>query len=301
MKKKVSIVMATYNGDKYIRKQLDSILNNNKFEDYVEEFIITDDNSSDDTFSIIEEYEKNNKKIKSFRNTKKGVKNNFLNGISKTRGDYIMLSDQDDIWHENKIERMFNKIESLNVDNNEKPILVFSDSRVIDNQLNVIEHSFFSYYDINPKKHRLDDLFIRNVCQGCVTIFNKELIPFIKADSIDNWYMHDWWFIMTASLYGTVDFIDEPLIDYRIHDGNVAGGLRKNIFKKIKSSRENMERYKNETNKICKQSIAFMREHRLDRSRFRAVDIISGENTTLRKLMAIFYYFNFSTFIKNNQ
>lgn len=70
------------------------------------------------------------------------MKNNFLNGISKTRGDYIMLSDQDDIWHENKIERMFNKIESLNVDNNEKPILVFSDSRVIDNQLNVIEHSF---------------------------------------------------------------------------------------------------------------------------------------------------------------
>ncbi|HDW0771602.1 TPA: glycosyltransferase, partial [Escherichia coli] len=135
-----SIVMATYNGDKYIRKQLDSILNNNKFEDYVDEFIITDDNSSDDTFSIIEEYEKNNEKIKSFRNTKKGVKNNFLNGISKTRGDYIMLSDQDDIWHENKIERMFNKIESLNVDNNEKPILVFSDSRVIDNQLNVIEH-----------------------------------------------------------------------------------------------------------------------------------------------------------------
>jgi rhamnosyltransferase len=55
--------MATYNGDKYIRKQLDSILNNNKFEDYVEEFIITDDNSSDDTFSIIEEYEKNNKKL----------------------------------------------------------------------------------------------------------------------------------------------------------------------------------------------------------------------------------------------
>ncbi|HAX8535256.1 TPA: glycosyltransferase, partial [Escherichia coli] len=101
---------------------LDSILNNNKFEDYVDEFIITDDNSSDDTFSIIEEYEKNNEKIKSFRNTKKGVKNNFLNGISKTRGDYIMLSDQDDIWHENKIERMFNKIESLNVDNNEKPI-----------------------------------------------------------------------------------------------------------------------------------------------------------------------------------
>ncbi|HFM3342220.1 TPA: hypothetical protein ACG68J_005018, partial [Escherichia coli] len=103
--------------------------------------------------------------------------------------------------------------------------------------------------------------------QGCVTIFNKELIPFIKADSIDNWYMHDWWFIMIASLYGTVDFIDEPLIDYRIHDGNVAGGLRKNIFKKIKSSRENMERYKSETNKICKQSIAFMREHRIDPSR----------------------------------
>jgi rhamnosyltransferase len=71
MNKKVSIVMATYNGDKYIRKQLDSILNNNKFEDYVEEFIITDDNSSDDTFSIIEEYEKNNEKIKSLEILKK--------------------------------------------------------------------------------------------------------------------------------------------------------------------------------------------------------------------------------------
>jgi hypothetical protein len=75
---------------------------------------------------------------------------------------------------------MFNKIESLNVDNNEKPILVFSDSRVIDNQLNVIEHSFFSYYDINPKKHRLDDLFIRNVCQGCVTILIRNLYLLLK-------------------------------------------------------------------------------------------------------------------------
>ena len=95
----ISVCIATYNGEKYIKEQLDSILPQLK---KLDEIIISDDKSKDKTLKIIKTL--NDSRIKIFTNPKKGLISNFENAITKSSGDYIFLSDQDDIWHENKIQ-----------------------------------------------------------------------------------------------------------------------------------------------------------------------------------------------------
>ena len=101
---RVSVAMATYNGEKYIKEQIDSILNNLEKSD---ELIISDDGSKDGTIKIIQEYQKKDSRIKLYDGPKNGVKQNFANAIKNCSGEYIFLADQDDIWNDKKVEKVF--------------------------------------------------------------------------------------------------------------------------------------------------------------------------------------------------
>lgn len=158
MNKLVSIAMTTYNGEKFIKKQLDSIIN----QTYKNlEIIICDDGSTDKTIDIIKEYQKKDKRIKLYINEKNlGFSKNFEKAISLCKGDYIALSDQDDIWELDKIETMVKNINDA--------ILVYGDEKLIDEKDNIIADSFFQITEYIPENDNYKKFFCSNYISGII-------------------------------------------------------------------------------------------------------------------------------------
>lgn len=199
--------MATFNGEAYIHEQIMSILPQLEEGD---ELIISDDGSVDDTLSIIEKIKDN--RIIILEGPCLGLIKNFENALSNARGDYIFLSDQDDIWAENKVAEICKVFSQNNYD------LIVTDCQVIDDNLNVLIPSFFRWR--NSGKGVLKNLY-KNTYLGCCMIFRREILrrclPFPKDIP-----MHDWWLGLTANLLGKTYFLDMPLVKYRRHDNNVS-------------------------------------------------------------------------------
>ncbi len=135
-KKRLSVAMATFNGEKYIKQQIETILLNLNKDD---EIVISDDASTDNTINIIKEFINNDKRIKLIEGPKNGIKQNFANAIQNCNGEYIFLADQDDIWDKNKVE------EVLKAFKEEKTTLVIHDAEIINENEKIIEKSFFKY------------------------------------------------------------------------------------------------------------------------------------------------------------
>ena len=206
-KEKVSVAMATYNGEKYIKEQIETILNNLDDKD---ELVISDDGSSDMTIEIINKI--NDKRIKLLEGPRKGLKKNFENAIKNTTGDVIFLSDQDDIWMENKVEKV------LECFNNNNYILIQHDAVVVDEIDKVIYESFAEHRKV---KTGVIKNLIKNSYHGCCIAFRKELIKEILPIP-DNVYLHDEWIGIVAELNGKTYFLDEKLIKYRRHSENTS-------------------------------------------------------------------------------
>lgn len=216
---KISVCMATYNGEKYLRPQIDSILKQLSEKD---ELIISDDGSTDGTLGIIESYQ--DRRIKLLHSTHKDLIFNFENALRKASGDVIFLSDQDDIWFEEKVERYKEKLN--------KNLLVFSNVAMFqDNNINDYE----LFFKNSNKKTGLLNNLMKVKFLGATLAFKKEVLtkalPFPK-----NIPMHDIWIGLTAETIGATHYIDEPLIYYRRHENAASstGGVSTNsLFKKI--------------------------------------------------------------------
>lgn len=209
----ISVAIATYNGEKYIKEQLDSILAQTH---PVDEIIIVDDCSSDETWKILIEYVANNSKIKIFRNeTNLGGTKSFEKAIHACSGDYIALADQDDVWLIEKIAILLNQIG----DN----WLIYSDAFVVDAALNVTHHSYTAL------KPNLSGDFVKylimNDVTGCTVLFSRQLIE--KCFPIPSgYYVHDHYLALMASFFNKISYCDKPLIYYRQHSGNQIGASR---------------------------------------------------------------------------
>lgn len=216
----ISVCLTTYNGEKYIKEQLDSImpqLGN------IDEVIIADDGSGDRTISIIESY--NDSRIKIFRNKFKNLIFNFEFALNQAKGDYIFLSDQDDVWLPNKVKVCLESLKTFDV--------VVSNCKVVNGNLEIIEESFFNFN--NSKKGLLSNL-VKNSYIGCCLAFKKEVLkkalPFPKSIP-----MHDIWLGFVAEIFFKIKFINEPLLLYRRHGKNESPTAQispYNIFRKIK-------------------------------------------------------------------
>ncbi len=202
---RVSVAMATYNGEKYIKEQIDSILKNLEDND---ELIISDDGSKDRTLDIINSFK--DKRIKVFEGPKKGIKQNFNNAIIHCSGEYIFLSDQDDYWMDNKVERILDCFEKNDV------ILIQHDAIVIDGKENVLLDSFAKHRKV---KTGIIKNLIKNSYHGCCMVFKKKLIKEITPIP-DNIYLHDQWIGMIAELNGKTMFLNDKLIKYRRYENN---------------------------------------------------------------------------------
>lgn len=204
---KISVAMAVFNGEKYLKDQISSILVQLKEND---ELVISVDESSDNSFEILKQLSKKDNRIKLIKGPNSGVIKNFENAILNCRGDYIFLSDQDDLWVKDKISKVKDVFKNENVD------LILHDAKVADKDLNVIYDSFFKLRKSKPGI--LKNMF-KNSYIGCCTAFKSELkkkiLPFPKSIP-----MHDQWIGLIAEKYGKVKFLKEPLIIYRRHEQN---------------------------------------------------------------------------------
>jgi glycosyltransferase involved in cell wall biosynthesis len=206
-KAEASICMATFNGEKFIHKQIKSILTNMKEED---ELIVSDDNSKDSTLDIIKSFD--DSRIKLFLNSKAGVINNFQNAIQRASGKIIFLSDQDDVWMDNKRDVIFNHLK------NSSSAACLTDCNLIDGNDSIIAESFYPIKKSGPGFFKN---IYRNTFLGCAMAFKKEVLmaalPFPEKI-----YMHDEWIGLIASLCGNVDFLPDKCFSYRRHGNNVS-------------------------------------------------------------------------------
>ena len=231
--KKISVAMATYNGEKYIKEQIESILVCLGNED---ELIISDDESTDSTLNIIKSF--NDKRIHLINGPKKGIKQNFANAIENTSGEYIFLADQDDIWNENKVKDVVKCFEK------EKCTLVVHDAEIVDEKLNVIKDSYYKYR--NSGKGIIKNIY-KNTYIGCCMAFSKEIKKYILPIPNDI-EMHDQWIGVLNDKYGKTYFLEEKLIKYRRHSLNNSQMSHYGIAKMIKNRLKFIKRYKERTN-----------------------------------------------------
>ena len=239
----ITVLLATYNGEKYLDKQIDSLLSQT-YKDF--NILIHDDGSSDNTVGIINDYiTKYPDKISRIDAPATGSsKANFSLLLSRCDSDYIMFCDQDDVWFPQKIEKSFKIIKQAEEDyGKETPILVHSDLTVTDKNMHTIAHSFFEYQKLNANHSKLSNLLVQNCITGCTCIINHALKE--KSGEIPKeCAMHDWWLGLVAVMFGKIIFIDEPLIYYRQHGDNSVGAKNANSLSYVSNKLKRLNQVK---------------------------------------------------------
>jgi glycosyltransferase involved in cell wall biosynthesis len=218
----IDILLATYNGEKYLVEQIESL-----FAQSYKNFrvIARDDGSSDGTLGVLQAYQQ--KYGESFLLIQDGLptgsaKKNFARLTLLSDADYTMYCDQDDYWHPDKIAKTLNAMLKAENGSTSAPVLVHSDLRVVDVDRNVISPSFWAYQGLDPSGVSLNNLITQNYITGCTVMINRALRmkaqPFPEA-----MIMHDWWLGLVAALCGRLVVLGESLIDYRQHGANDTG------------------------------------------------------------------------------
>jgi glycosyltransferase involved in cell wall biosynthesis len=220
---KISILLSTYNGELYLKEQIDSI-----FSQTVTDWLlyIRDDGSTDNTISIINDFiERFPEKISLMNDNLGNLRSasSFMQMLSQIDSDYYMFCDQDDVWLPFKIEKTLLKLNFLESKYSSKGVLIFTDLIVVDSNLKTIANSMWDYSRINPENAKN---FYRTTClssvTGCTMMFNQHIkemvLPYPKVAR-----MHDWWISLNVAKCGVVDYVKEPTVLYRQHGLNVLG------------------------------------------------------------------------------
>ena len=252
----ITIIMAVYNGQEYIREQLESL----KDQTYTEwRLVIRDDRSSDKTAEIVKKFSDEVEQEVIFKVNEKpsgSAKNNFALLINDAKeSDYVMFCDQDDIWKKDKIEITFNKMKQAEERyGRDFPLLVHGDVEVIDENGNINADSMFEMSHINAAS-KLPQILIQNHVTGCTMMCNKKLIAGISEYASSEYIiMHDYLAALYASVFGKIEVIKKPLLSYRQHSGNSVGAKNNNnpvyLLKRLangrKSYKEAMETSRNQ-------------------------------------------------------
>ena len=225
---KVQILLATFNGEKYLREQLDSILNQ-EYKSW--ELLIHDDGSIDNTISILNEYQNNYpKKIRLLIDQEifSSASKNFFHLIKNRsrKANLYCLCDQDDIWHKSKLKKIIERYDSKE---DKKPTLIHSDLSLIDANCNLLEKSHNKLINYQKDFITKDTSLYYNPVPGCAMSINAALAD--KIIDCKYMVMHDWWILLSA-IYenSTVIYIKLPLVKYRQHSDNILGYKKINLL-----------------------------------------------------------------------
>lgn len=210
----ISVCMASYNGEKYIEEQIRSILQQIGEDD---ELIVSDDGSSDNTLSIISGIK--DSRIVVLYNNQGCYTKNFENAISHAKGDYIFLSDQDDVWLPDKVTTTIAAFEKTGAD------FIVSSATAVDKDKNVLLKSTF---DVGATKTGFWYNLMKTSYIGACMAFKKEVLQrVLPIPGKDKYIAHDYWIACICERYYKTALIDKPLILYRRHGENTSPALGK--------------------------------------------------------------------------
>lgn len=308
--KKVQILIATYNGEKYLEEQLNSILN----QTYTNwEVLIRDDGSNDKTLNILSKYLFDYPKNFFIINDDLGNLGpcyNFLKLVEYSTSEYIFFCDQDDIWAENKLAlfvESFEKAEKLY--SKEKPLLLHSNLSIINQNKDIISPSYTDFMKLNTvKQNKLEKLLVRNF-PGCSMAINRALINKTLPNP-NNIMMHDLWFSLIACIFGKIIYLNEPLVSYKIHDQNTIGiGKNRgktniNILNFIKNFQKKKKDFYRDTTPRIKQAELLLQKYKniLPNSEKNILSMyvaIKNQNFFIKRFNLIRFNFMDETLIRN--
>lgn len=235
MEEQIDVLMATYNGEKYLKEQIESVLN----QTYKNiRLVISDDCSKDGTINILKQYE-NDKRIEvHYHEKNQGYIKNFEYLLKQVKNNIYMLSDQDDVWMPEKIRKTYEKLIKNDAD------MVFADLEVVDENLKTIYPSFNKFMLLDRKINKYINSYKLNYLYNCITgctlmsksKWIKDILP-IPTDS--KYLIHDHWIGIIVSLNGKIVYMPEKYIKYRQHGNNQVGTEKiSHGFKKLEQVRK---------------------------------------------------------------
>lgn len=239
---KIVVCMATYNGEKFISEQIDSILNQS-YSDF--SLYISDDGSTDETLSIINRYINLDDRIilLNKHDSTGSAKKNFLYLLEHVEGDLFLFCDQDDIWTNDHIELLINSYNDLDEKTKENPVVVHADCKIVNQNLDIISESLYDYLNFPPICYNKNFYFMYNNVTGGVSLINNVMKRFVfnnkkcLYENLDSIFMHDMFFATIAAYFGKIISLDSKIQFYRQHESNVVGvsnaKSKKLLMKKI--------------------------------------------------------------------
>lgn len=251
----VTILLAVYNGERFLREQIDSLLTQTVKDIKI---IIRDDGSKDGSRAIIERFcSEYPQKIFEIKGAPTGsAAANFSELLKCCDDDYIMFCDQDDVWLCDKVEKTLDAMKKAEAHHPDVPILVHSDLSVVDGNLSVISQSFFDYQRVYQNKISFSRLLVQNYVTGCTVMINRKLAH-LCGHMPRECVMHDWWLALIAVAFGKIVCIDEQLMLYRQHSDNQVGAKASNTIAYIKRKIQAFDTLKKNYNATYIQARAF--------------------------------------------
>lgn len=257
MDDKVDILLATYQGSKYLEAQLKSIFSQTHDQIHLR---VRDDGSNDGTLAILEKWKNHYpEKITIIPSTQRlGIKGNFSELMKKSSASYVMLADQDDIWLPFKIKMSLERLKMMEKKYGAHlPLAIHTDLKVVNQDLSEISTSFWKYSRLKPDLISLNRLLPQNVVTGSTMLINRPLVE-LAAPIPEGAIMHDWWICLVAACFGHIEWLRQPTILYRQHSLNDTGAKHYSFWEFLK----NPSSYsKNNISKTYQQASCFLNKY----------------------------------------
>jgi hypothetical protein len=227
-KRKTLILLAAYNGEKYLAEQIQSIQGQTNL-DWT--LLVRDDGSEDGSKDIIEEFAARDSRIRLVddEDERRGTTKNFaalMEVALAEGGDAILFADQDDVWLPHKLCSLLKSLREMEEQCSPgTPVLCYSDLEVVDEYLHQIHPSFMRYEKLRHEPHNpIHVLLTQNLVTGCSVVINRSLLQ-LATPIPHGITLHDWWLGICAAACGRIAYIDEPLVQYRQHSSNQIGAM----------------------------------------------------------------------------
>ena len=275
MKEKILVLMSTYNGEKYIKEQIESILEQEGVNVHL---LIRDDGSKDGTMEILEDYSKCYHNIEMYQGKNLGACQSFFDLMKSANMeyDYYAFADQDDVWEKDKLKAAISTIK----EEAQIPRLYCGTYKLVDKDLKEIPQKQ------TGKNISFGNALIESNCTGCTAVFNRKLLEVVRRQIPKTAYMHDWWLYLIASAFGKVFYDEIPYMMYRQHENNVLGGNQG----RIGQIKKRIKNFKNLCRYVPEQLVEFgeIFGNELNEHQKQLIDCVANENRNPLKRLGIF-------------